>query len=42
MSKRRENGLSKANHCRKQSQVQCIDIAWMNEIGKQMWHKVCK
>ena len=38
----RENGLNKAYPYGKQAQVQCINLAWMNEIGKRMWHKVYK
>jgi hypothetical protein len=34
----RENGLNKAYPCGKQAQVQYINLAWMNEIGKKMWH----
>jgi hypothetical protein len=36
MSRGGENGFSKAYHYRKQAQVQYINIARMNEIGKKM------
>jgi len=42
MSRGRENGLNKACLYGKQTQVQYINLAWMNEIGKKMWHKVNK
>ena len=42
MPRGRENGLNKAYPYGKQAQVQCISLAWMNEIGKKMWHKVYK
>ena len=42
MSSGRENGLNKAYPNGKQTQVQYINLAWMNEIGKRMWPKVYK
>jgi hypothetical protein len=35
MSRGRENGLNKAYPNGKQTQVQYINLAWMNEIGKK-------
>ena len=40
MSRGRENGLNKAYSYGNQTQVQCINLAWMNEIGKKWWHNV--
>ncbi len=37
-----KNGLNKAYSYRNQAQVQYINLTWMNEIGKRMWHKVYK
>ena len=42
MSTGRENGLNKAYPDGKQTQVQYINLVWMNKIGKKMWHKVNK
>jgi hypothetical protein len=42
MSSGRENGLNKAYPYGKQTQVQYLNLAWMNEIGKKMWHKAYK
>ena len=38
----RENGINKAFPYGKQAQVQYINLAWMNEICKRMWHNVYK
>jgi hypothetical protein len=37
---KRKNGLNKAYPYRNQAQVQYINLAWINEKGKRMWHKV--
>jgi hypothetical protein len=37
-----KNGLNKAYPYRNQAQVQYINLAWINEKGKRMWHKVYK
>jgi hypothetical protein len=34
--------LNKTYPYGKQAQVQYINLEWMNEIGKKMWHKVYK
>ena len=38
----RGNRLNKAYPYRNQAQVQYINLAWINEKGKRMWHKVYK